>query len=389
MAKKTNTKVNGKDYYRIRRKVGEDENGKAIMKSFYGDGKKEAEEKCHQYIEELSASPNKNRANSLGKIALFYTYQVLLNENLAPATIELYERQYRTKLAPSKLATKPIKDVTSSDIQKFLNELASGKLDGKEIRIAQSAITSLSKYLRKLFRYLAVEGYCTNLMDNITIPKVLSRNLSDLDHEILVFSEDEISRIIAYPARFTFLFQLALATGLREGELLALKYNDFDGNSIHIRRQLNYHYRISSDGERERVGVIKRPKSTASVRTVPLPDNVRSAFLVHQRVHQEEMWEKDYQTNYVFTTSSGQFLDRANFTRAWRRHLKAAHVPYKKFHSCRSTYCTLLCKRGVPLETASKLMGHSDINITAAYYRFVNQEELMLAADSINDIFDL
>ena len=61
----------------------------------------------------------------------FYTYQVLLNENLSVTTIDLYERQYRTKLAPSRMAMCPVKDITSGDIQKFPNGIAHGELANK------------------------------------------------------------------------------------------------------------------------------------------------------------------------------------------------------------------------------------------------------------------
>ena len=49
----------------------------------------------------------------------------------------------------------------------------------------------------------------------------------------------------------------------------------------------------------------------------------------------------------------------------------------------------MLCRRGVPLETASKLMGHSDINVTARFYRLVSDVEMSLAAEKINDLFAL
>jgi integrase len=47
----------------------------------------------------------------------------------------------------------------------------------------------------------------------------------------------------------------------------------------------------------------------------------------------------------------------------------------------------MLCKKGIPLETASKLMGHSNINVTAKYYRFVGSDEMQKAAESINGMF--
>lgn len=398
MAKKTNCTINGKDYYRIRRKVGEDADGKSIIKPFYGTGKKEAEEKYQQYLDDMKNSPNNNRNSSLGAVAKFYTYEVLLSSGLAAGTIELYERQYREVLSVSVLATRPIKDISSSDLQHFFNELADGRLDGKQIQVYQSTIRNMGKYMRRLYKYLALEGYCGNLMANVTIPKLQTKSAAgaiieeDLDEDedlkdIQVFTEEEIQKIVGTPNRKSFLFQLALGTGLRIGEILALKYSDFSDGSVRVNKQLNFHYKIQRDGTRAYVGTIKRPKSKSSIRKVPLPDNLQRALQRHTIEHKKEMLACGYRTEYVFTTDTGMLIDKGNFRRAWIRHLRRAGVEYKKFHACRSTYCTMLCKRGVPLEAASRLMGHSDINITAEFYRRVGGDEMDLAAERINDLF--
>lgn len=390
MAKKKNyTAANGTEYYRIRKKVGEDSNGKAIMKAFYGSGKLEAEEKYRQYMKEQELAPNKNRNDSFGKIAKYYTYQVMLHENLAPGTIELYERQYREKLAPAAMMIRPIKEISSADIQTMLNVLAKGRLDGKEIDVSQSALKNLYKYLKRLFKYLSIEGYCQDIMISITLPRLEVESDSKRIKEIEVFTEEEIRKIIETPNRKQFLFQLALATGLRAGELLALTYDDFKDGNVSISKQINTHYKIDESSYREYERVIQKPKSSSSIRTVPLPLNVQAAFKKYVIWHRQEMLRNGYRTDHVFTSETGRLLDKGNLRMSWIRHLKRAGVEYKKFHACRSTYCTTLCKNGVPLETASKLMGHSDVNITAEFYRLVSSSEMKKAADKIDSLFSI
>lgn len=396
MAKKTNYRINGNEYYRIRRKIGEDANGKSIMKAFYGDCKSEAELKYQKFINNQNAAPNKNRNDSFGKVASFYTYKVMLHENLAQGTIELYERQYREKLAKSSMMIRPIKEISSADIQSLFNELAKGSLDGRKIEVSQSALKSLNKYLKRLFRYLSIEGYCQNIMENVTIPKLeheTDENQGGIEinssEEIEVFTDEEIRRIIETPNRKQFLFQLALSTGLRAGEILALKYSDFRDGKVSVNKQINTHYKIDESGYREYERVIKKPKSPSSIRTVPLPDNVAASFRAYSAWHKQEMLRNGYRTDYVFTSETGRLLDKGNLRVAWIRHLKKAGVEYRKFHACRSTYCTTLCKNGVPLETASKLMGHSDVNITAEFYRFVGADEMVKAASKIDNLFSI
>lgn len=388
MAKKTNCTVHGKPMYRIRAQIGTDEHGKPVHKNFYGEGKKEAEAKRDAFLAKQRAGHVDTDA-SFGQLAKFFTYEILIHSELAPGTIDLYERQYATKLRPASIMLRPISEITAADLQHHLNQLASGRIDGKPVKVVPASVRNLGKYLVRLFKWLHQQGYCDNLMLNVSVPVIKKSNDSDAndEDEVLTFSDEEISRIVSTPNQKHFLFSLALATGLREGELLALRYDDFSDGSVTVGRQINSHYSIDSDGYREFVTVIKKTKSTSSFRTVPVPDSVLAELDVHRRIHREEMLRNGYRTDYVFTTDSGKFIDKTNLRRAWRRHLKRAGVPYKKFHACRSTYCTILCKNGVPLETASKLMGHSDINVTAKFYRLVSSSEKRDAAARIDHLF--
>lgn len=133
---------------------------------------------------------------------------------------------------------------------------------------------------------------------------------------------------------------------------------------------------------------IREPKSRSSIRTIELPESIMVELEEHRKHHRDEMMKKGYRTDFVFTTNTGHFIDKQDFRRAWKRHLKRADVSYKKFHACRATYCTILCKNGVPLETASKLMGHSDINVTASFYRMVSSSERKQAVSRINYLFE-
>ena len=387
MAKKTNCTVHGKPMYRVRAQIGIDEHGRPVNKNFYGDGKREAEAKRDAYLERM----NSNRVDtnqSFGQLARFYTYEIMVQSDLAPSTVDLYERQYTTKLKPASIMLRPIVSITSADLQLYLNQLSKGFIDGKPVKIVPSNIKNVSKYLKRLFKYLSQQGFCDNLMLNVTVPVIKKDCAIEPDEdEIVTFSEEEIFKIVSTPNPKHFLFSLALATGLREGELLALKYSDFSDGSVTVARQLNSHYAVDSDGYREYVTVVKKTKSTSSFRSVPIPPSVLTDLEEHRKMHMEEMLQKGYRTDYLFTSDSGKFIDKTNFRRAWKRHLKRAGVEYKKFHACRSTYCTILCKNGVPLETASRLMGHSDINVTARYYRMVSSSEKKDAASKIDHLF--
>lgn len=367
--KKTNCTVHGKRMYRVRIKIGEDLNGKPVFKSFYGAGKVEAEKKRDDYLRKSGSSDK-----TLGQLMHYYIYQIMPTENLSVGTIEAYERPYRLYVLNSKISVRPINDLQPADLQRFITNLD----------IRSSASVALVKMLKRFFKWAYREGYSPDLMYGINIRRSTSPKIDDIS----VFNDEEVLSIIRTPNHLHFLYLLALSSGLREGELLALRYSDFKDGAVTVRRQLKEYYAIDPSGYRERTISIGDLKSRSSLRTVPLPDPVWAEYLDYIEDKKEEQARNGYRSPYIFTTQTGQLIDRKNFRTSWKRHLKASGITYKKFHSCRATYCTLLCKNGVPLETAAKLMGHSDVSVTATFYRMVSDHELMQAADRLSGLFE-
>lgn len=364
MAVKTNCVVHGKPMYRVRAKIGQRLDGTYIYKNFYGAGKLEAERKRNEYFTKKEKS---DQFPTLGHAARYYCYEVMPHESIAHGTYELYERQYRVRLSDAEFMGKPIDEVTSRDIQSFLNFLA-------KIKVAPSAISAAHKFLRKLYSYLSAEGY-RDITATISVPR---RKNDRQNGDINVFNPQEVSDIIQTPNPLHVLFVLALATGLRLGEILALTVDDIRDGSVLVDKQVVEFYRPDGHGMMEFVREVTPPKSARSVRTVPIPDSARKDI---------EEWIKDMRSGLLFSTASGGYIDRSNFRRAWKRHLRRAGVDYKKFHSCRATYGTMLAQSGVPLEVASKLLGHSDVTITAKYYRSISKKEMVSAVDKINHLF--
>lgn len=372
MARKTNCIVNGKPMYRVRIRVGTSEKGKPIYRSFYGIGKSEAESRRDAYLQAQVKSPSADRNDSLLKVAEYYTYHILPNENLAAGTVELYERQYRNVVSKERFCVMPLSDLRTSDLQAFFNTLDA----------PQSVIQATAKFMRRLFRWMASEGYCSDLMSTV---KVKGTSRSPLKADISVFSPEDVKQINNQQNRLRFLIFLAFATGMRLGELLALQYSDFRNGSVIVSKQLSEHYAIGADGRRYEA-TITETKSRSSNRTIPLPPSAEQELRRHRDWHRAEMVRNGYRTDFVFTSANGHLLSKSNFRRSWVRILKACGIPYRKFHACRATYCTMLCQQGVPLETASQLMGHADVSVTARYYRFVSDSEMREAVSKLDSI---
>lgn len=388
MANKTNCTINGKEYYRIREKIGMklNKNGKLVpdIKPFYGKNKTDAEKKIKEYWKKKEAGLLFRDAY-FKEVADYFTYNVfVVNGQYASGTRELYERAYRLYIAPHKISAAKLDGIGSKDIQDLLNylrDLEIPKAKGGTRKIGQASLKAVKNFLVLFFNYCEVEGYCKSPMKNVTVPEVSAPKPPNND--IIVFTDDEVEKIVAgiENERMRFLYLLALFTGIREGELLILRHSDFTREGVKITTQLVTRNKAISD-ERFRE---EDTKTSNSIRVVPLPEELWAAYERHDAEHKVEMKEKGYQTDFVFTTETGNFIDRRNLRRAHERMLKRVGVPYKKFHAFRATYATMLCKNNVPIQTAADLLG-DDPRTVAKYYVFITSQEKQEAVNTLNSI---
>lgn len=162
---------------------------------------------------------------------------------------------------------------------------------------------------------------------------------------------------------------LALTTGLREGELLGLKWEDvdLDAGVIRVRRQMQ---RIPGEGWRE-----SEPKSATSRRSVLLTP-LALAALERQRAAVAELRERarltgeewDGRYDLVHPNQHGRPIEKGNLLRRWRRFLAKNGLPPMRFHDLRHSTARLLLALKVPLRTIQEILGHSQISTTSDIY---------------------
>ncbi len=162
---------------------------------------------------------------------------------------------------------------------------------------------------------------------------------------------------------------LALTTGLREGELLSLRWQDVDleGDTLSVRQQLT---RTKKDGL-----CFTTPKSPRSRRSIKLTRNAVDALKRHKVALNEErlrlgaLWQD---TGLVFTSAKGMPLDVGNLTYgSFRPLLERAGLPRIRFHDLRHTCATLLLLRNVNPKIVQEMLGHANISETMDTYSHV------------------
>ncbi len=167
---------------------------------------------------------------------------------------------------------------------------------------------------------------------------------------------------------FEALYVLAVTTGMRQGELLGLKWEDVDleNGLVWVRRTL------TRNGGRL---VLGEPKTKKSRRTVRLTDAAVNALRVHLRRQLDEVERLGdlYEgRGLVFATQSGTLLHPSNLrNRSFAPLLKKAALPTIRFHDLRHTCATLLLGRNVNPKVVSEMLGHATIAITLDTYSHV------------------
>ncbi|QKW10554.1 site-specific integrase [Streptomyces sp. NA04227] len=164
------------------------------------------------------------------------------------------------------------------------------------------------------------------------------------------------------------LYELALRTGLRKGELLGLHWEDLDldAGTAAIHRSLQ---RTHTGGL-----TILHTKTRASERRIALPTECINSLKIHQERQQEDRqaagsrWADN---GLVFTTPVGRPFDPTNLTRRFRHLLERAGLRVIRFHDLRHSTATLLLEQGIDLVVIKELLGHAHIGVTASVYAHV------------------
>lgn len=296
-----------------------------IRKEFYGKSKKEAEEKRDEYLNGIKNGLNVDfKSVILGELMHSWLFEVLrVSNKIKPSTFERYEGIFRNYIKNSEIYGIKLNEVKSIQLQRYYNKLCE---TGKSINVIQN----LNGLLKYFFNYAIDEGYilknpCSG--KKIVIPgSVQNKNT---ENEITIFNNEEIStlRKILEGHRLKCLISLALGTGLRQGELLALKWNDIDfsNKELRVERSIKSVNIITADGTREYKTMIQSPKTTSSIRTVPIPSNLINMLKEYKPLQEEENQKTNEAYNnkeFVFTTKFGDIIDSRNLTRSYERLLK-------------------------------------------------------------------
>lgn len=309
----------------------------------------------------------------LSPAALFrYWLEDVHKAKVRLSTYERYRSILHVHLIPG-LGHIKLQKLSTRQVQSFYAGKLKGGLSARRVRSIHAVLHKALDHARRL-KFVG-----ENVCDDVELPRVKEREM-----QVLTPEQAQLLLQLLRKHRLEALLTLALATGMREGEILGLRWRDVDleRGMLQIRCTLLY---LAGHGFVE-----NEPKTEKSKRQIKLSPFVITALEQH-RIAQFELRLKkgpSWRDNgLVFPTSKGTFINPTNLNRQFARLLKKMGLPHLRFHDLRHSAATLLISMKVDPKTVQELLGHSDINITLRTYAHVLPSMRQEATDKMEGLF--
>jgi integrase len=345
-------------------------------KYLYGKTRKDVQEKLATTVQQqkqgmLIATPQQT-------VGQFLTdwLENTFKQSVRPRTYERYEEVIRLHLVPV-LGKHQLQKLSAQHVQAFYARKLKEGLSPTTVIYYHSV---LHNALATAVKWGLV---ARNVCDLVTPPRKAR-------FEIQPFTAEQVQRFLAACRghKWEALFTLALATGMRLGELLGLKWQDinFSTGTLQVRRVLT---RIPREGSGVRVFREEEPKTEKSRRSITIASMALEALRQH-RVRQLEtklragsLWEDH---DYVFCTLTGTYLRPNHVVDEFKKLLKKADVPDIRFHDLRHSAATLLLSLGVHAKVVQEMLGHTQISMTMDIYSQVLPSMQQDAVSRLNEL---
>ena len=348
------------------------ETGKAIYKNVLGRSQAEVKEKLKQAIGEIQALD----VTKAGKYTVGEWMEVWFQDyakiKVRPSSHQTYQGYIHNHIRPN-IGDIPLEKLTSLDLQKFYKKLlTTGRVDRLEAKrqpkgLSAKTVRNIHQILSSALK-LAQEQrlILTNPAEGCALPRVEHQEMKTLTTVQLAsfFREARESGVFE-------LYYLELATGLRRGELLGLKWEDVDleRGDLRVRRQVS---RINGK-------VVEAPLKTKNAyRTLPLAEDTVSVLREQRRKVGNSPW--------VFPSPNGGRISPDSVLHMLHRVLERAGLPKVRFHDLRHTFATLALQNGVDVKTVSGMLGHFSAGFTLDTYAHITSAAQRQAAQTMGSV---
>lgn len=321
---------------------GKHHNGRRKYQYVFAHTREQVEKK----IDEIHQNERKDGVCRLTIRVLFEEWFQNTRHTIKESTAANYMMKAQKHILPM-FGARAISQMTAEDISGFIEKKQNSGLSNRYI-------SDILVLLKSIFKYVARVYHIINPMDGVSMPKKKKPDIRLLDEK----EQAQLRKYIAnHPTRTTVGTALSLTTGLRIGEICALRGQDIDLEK-RILTVRNTVQRIQcSNGSTKTKLIITEPKSESSKREVPIPACI-IPMLTQFHCKSDEYW----------LSGSDHPIEPRTMQYRFSRILNNANLPSVHFHALRHIFATNCVRLGFDVKSLSEILGHSSVEITLNRY---------------------
>ena len=348
--------------------------GKQIFKSVLGKTQAEVKEKLKKALVEAGQIDFTKSGKYTVGTWMDEWFENVAKIKVRPSSHQTYRGYIDNHIKPN-IGNIPLEKLTTMDLQKLYRTLLTkGRVDRIEAEnqprgLSAKTVRNINQVISSALDLAVAQKIIpSNPTDACELPKVEHR-------EMQTIPEEQLQAFLA-EARATGVYEMyyiELATGLRRGELLGLKWQDIDWKNgiIKVRRQI-----ARMDGQ-----IVEAPlKTKNSYRTVTIsPQSIEVLKQQRAKTHDQ----------YVFPSPNGGPISPDSVNNMLKRVLARAGIPKVRFHDLRHTFATIALQNGVDIKTVSGMLGHFSAGFTLDTYAHVTTAAQKEAAQTMGNVLSM
>jgi integrase len=340
---------------------GYTEQGKALYAYFYGRSYKEVKDKIFMplpCVEGYSASaPNTAEdAPRFGNIldAWLGNKEIRLKKSSYVKYFNLINNHIKPSLGHYALM-----GITGTVLNSYIAEkFKTGKRNAIG-GLSEKTVKDIITVIKSVLRYAKDEGLLSDVVSvNLTLPREKPKEMRVLTKdEQTIFEKYLCSDLDASKLGIL----LCLYTGLRIGEVCALKWNDIalDGHTLTVSRTMQRVQTIDDAYPSKTAVLVTEPKSDCSTRVIPLPDCL---------IDRLKTFKPANLNAYILTGEAGRYIEPRTYQNHFKSYVEGSGIKDANFHSTRHTFATRCVELGFEIKSLSEILGHANVNITLNRY---------------------
>lgn len=266
-----------------------------------------------------------------------------------------------------------ISDISREDVNLFCSNLLAGNEENRAL--SSKSVTGIISVMKSVFEYaVQVKKYSVISLNGISVKQSPKK--------LRILSVNEQQRLCDYLFDHfdlcNFGIILCLYTGLRIGEVCALKWEDviFDEHVLYIHQTMQRLQTTSTGASKTQV-MTTSPKSECSMRKIPIPDKLYDLMIRY----------KQSGRTYFLTGMDEKYIEPRTMQNRFKKAMQACEIENASFHTLRHTFATRCVELGFDLKSLSEILGHANVNITLNRYVHpsmeLKQQNMNLLSESL------